>query len=99
MEAVSQSQGFGFVADVEVAEVLEHFQWRTGDEMNRYAKEHAHDIAEELADVLLLGLAYEPRPGIDILQALDAKLTKAEEKYPVEKARGNHMKYTEFAKE
>jgi len=33
---------------------------------------------------------------IDILEALDKKVTKNEQKYPVDKAKGNHKKYTEL---
>jgi hypothetical protein len=33
---------------------------------------------------------------IDVLEALDKKMKKNEEKYPVEKAKGNHNKYSDF---
>ena len=34
--------------------------------------------------------------GIDIERAFDEKMTKNEQKYAVEKAKGNHKKYTEL---
>ena len=33
---------------------------------------------------------------IDILNALEKKITKNEERYPVKKAKGTHKKYTEL---
>jgi hypothetical protein len=33
---------------------------------------------------------------IDVLDALDRKQTKNEEKYPVEKAKGKHTKYNKL---
>jgi hypothetical protein len=33
---------------------------------------------------------------IDILDALERKVRKNEEKYPVEKAKGKHTKYTDL---
>jgi hypothetical protein len=33
---------------------------------------------------------------VDIKEALEKKLLKTEKKYPVEKAKGNHKKYTEL---
>jgi NTP pyrophosphatase (non-canonical NTP hydrolase) len=37
---------------LEANEVLEHFQWRNGAEMDEYVKTHKEEIGEELADVL-----------------------------------------------
>jgi len=34
--------------------------------------------------------------GIDIAQASDKKISKNEAKYPVEKAKGKHTKYTKL---
>jgi NTP pyrophosphatase (non-canonical NTP hydrolase) len=42
-------------------------------------------ISDELADVLILSLSLSDVLGIDISQAVDAKLRKAAEKYPTTK--------------
>ena len=83
---------------LEAAEVLEHFQWKNEMEAVEYVKTHKDEIAEELADVLnyLLLTAYEF--DIDIVEALNKKIDKSENKYPVEKAKGNAKKYTELEK-
>ena len=36
---------------LEASEVLEHFQWKTPDEIKTYIETHRDDIGEELADV------------------------------------------------
>ena len=53
-------------------------------------------IAEECSDVLLYLLLISERCGIDLLAAASEKIARNEEKYPVEKARGNARKYTEL---
>jgi len=36
---------------LEASEVLEHFQWKTPEEIKTYIETHRDDIGEELADV------------------------------------------------
>ena len=36
---------------LEASEVLEHFQWKTPEEIKKYIETHKEDIGEELADV------------------------------------------------
>ncbi len=81
---------------LEAAEVVEHFQWKNGDELKEYVKTHKEHIGEELADVLYWVLLMSHDLGIDINEALEKKMDKNEEKYAVEKAKGNHKKYTEL---
>jgi NTP pyrophosphatase (non-canonical NTP hydrolase) len=81
---------------LESNEVMEHFQWKNKDEMDQHLKDHKEDIGDELADTLYWILLMGNDFGIDILKALDNKLKKIEEKYPVEKSKGNHTKYTKL---
>lgn len=81
---------------LESAEVLEHFQWRNGPELEEYLRKHKDDIGEELSDVLYWIILLSHDLDIDILEALDRKMDKNETKYSVEKAKGNHKKYTEL---
>ena len=55
-----------------------------------------HEIAEELADVLNWVLILSHDLGIDIVEATHKKIDKNDQKYPVERARGNHDKYTAY---
>ena len=78
---------------LEAAEVMEHFQWKSPAEIEEYAKAHRDEIAEELADVAAYLFELADNLGIDLAQALEAKLAKNAQKYPVEKAKGKHLKY------
>jgi len=81
---------------LEAAEVLEHFQWKTPEEIAKYCKTNKDDIAEELADVLNWIVLLSHDLGIDILKASSKKIAKNALKYPVEKAKSNHKKYNEL---
>lgn len=81
---------------LEATEVMEHFQWKSKEEMEKYIVTNKADIGEELADVLYWVLLMSTDLKIDILDALEKKIKKNEGKYPVEKAKGKHNKYTEL---
>jgi len=79
---------------LESTEVMEHFQWKNTEEINKYTKSHKNEIGEELADVLYWVLLMSHDLDIDIIDALDKKIDSNNKKYPVEKSRGKHTKYT-----
>lgn len=81
---------------LEASEVLEHFQWKSSEEVQKHIKEKKEELGEELADVLwyLLVLAHET--DIDVKKALEKKLQKNQKRYAVEKVKGTHKKYTEI---
>lgn len=79
---------------LEATEALEHFQWKSKEEVEKYVITNKTEIGEELADVLYWVLLMSHDLKINITEALEQKLVKIEEKYPVEKAKGNHTKYT-----
>ena len=81
---------------LEAAEVLEHFQWKNEAEIAEYLKTNKEDIGDELADVLWWVLLMSHDLGIDILEASERKIEKTAKKYPVEKSKGRHTKYTEL---
>ena len=81
---------------LEAGELLEHFQWKSADEMSIHVRDHKSEISEEVADIFTFLLEFADDCGIDLVAATYAKLAKSEKKYPVAKARGNHTKYTEL---
>ncbi len=81
---------------IEAAELLELFQWKTGDEATRYAAQNKERVAEEMADVAIYLLELADIVGIDLTRAIEAKLEKNAKKYPVEKSRGVSTKYTDL---
>ncbi len=81
---------------LEAAEVLEHFQWKDKTEIEKYVIEHKSDIGEELADVLYWVLLLAHDLDINLKAAFLRKMEINEKKYPVDKAKGTHKKYTEL---
>jgi NTP pyrophosphatase (non-canonical NTP hydrolase) len=71
---------------VEVAELTEHFLWLTADESRRVVDDPAgrQAVADELADVLNVLLNLSLHTGIDLSDALTAKMVRNVSKYPVE---------------
>ena len=84
--------------NLEAAEVLELIQWQADDEIERLPHRPAarEALADELADVFAYLLLVAEHSGIDLADALHAKLAKNRAKYPVELARGSRAKYTEL---
>ena len=81
---------------LEAAEVMEHFQWKNRKEMEKHLEEKKEEIADELADTLYWILLMSHDFNINVIKALDKKITKNETKYPVEKAKGKHTKYNKL---
>ena len=75
---------------VEAAEVMEHFLWVDNDA----SREVVHDparlaaVADELADVANYLLNFSNVLGIDLSEAIRAKIVKNALKYPADQYRG-----------
>lgn len=78
----------------EAAELMEHFLWDTPEASVERASREA--VADELADIVIYAIEFANITGIDLAQAIEVKMGKNALKYPVEKARGNALKYTEL---
>jgi len=81
---------------LESAEFMEHFQWKSDEEISAYLKDKKNSVSDELADVFYWVLLIANDLDIDIDSALRNKIKKNEAKYPVKKAKGKHSKYTEL---
>jgi len=70
---------------VEAAELLEHFQWKNDEQMREVLMDRARksEISDELADVLIYCLGFSDVLGIDISEAVELKLKKNGERYPI----------------
>jgi len=81
---------------IEAVELLELFQWKDKEQVDRYVADHKDGISDEIADVAIYLFELADNLGIDLPRAIHAKLDKNAEKYPVEKARGVATKYTDL---
>jgi dCTP diphosphatase len=79
---------------VETAELMEHFLWLDGEESRQVAADPAklQAVAEELADVANYVLNLSQVLGIDLSEAIVAKIAKNALKYPAEQYRGRWTK-------
>lgn len=74
---------------IEANELLECFQWSDSD----YDIEH---VKEELADVIVYCRNMLDKLELDEDEIVNAKMSKNEAKYPVEKAKGKADKYNKL---
>jgi NTP pyrophosphatase (non-canonical NTP hydrolase) len=81
---------------VEVAELVEHFQWLSEDATRSLSADKVHKVREEAADVLVYLIRLADTLGIDLAAAARDKIAANALKYPVEKSRGSIRKYTEL---
>jgi NTP pyrophosphatase (non-canonical NTP hydrolase) len=84
---------------VEAAELMEHFQWLTTDASRELAAdpEKVAAVGEELADVIGYSFALANELGLDISNAVRAKMVKNVQKYPAEKYRGRYERPKKIA--
>jgi NTP pyrophosphatase (non-canonical NTP hydrolase) len=77
---------------IEAAELMEHFQWLTTDASRELAAdpEKLAEVGEELADVIGYSFALANELGLDVSEAVRAKMMKNAQKYPAEKFRGRY---------
>lgn len=80
---------------VEVAELLEHFQWMTEAQSRHPSATKTTEIAAEAADVFLYLLQVCDKLNIDLVQASKEKMLLNEQRYPVESTRGSSRKHSD----
>jgi NTP pyrophosphatase (non-canonical NTP hydrolase) len=81
---------------LEATEVLEHFQWKADTELISYGRKYKKEIGEELADVAAYLFELSDNLDVDLGKAIEEKLKKNGEKYPITKAKGKSTKYNKL---
>jgi NTP pyrophosphatase (non-canonical NTP hydrolase) len=81
---------------LEASELLEHFQWKNGKELEEYIQKNKSAIGDELIDILSWVLLISHDLDIDLVQAFYKKKKQDAKKYPAKKVRGKAAKYTEY---
>jgi dCTP diphosphatase len=97
-EQFHHPKDLGVALACEVGEVLEHFRYRTNDEIRASLEDPARTraLAHELADCLWLLLRLADVCGIDLASSLREKVELAALKYPVDQVYGRPDKYTAY---
>jgi NTP pyrophosphatase (non-canonical NTP hydrolase) len=77
---------------VEAAELMEHFLWVEGEASRQVGadRQRLGEVADEIADVACYVLNFCNVLGIDLSEAVTAKIAKNALKYPAEKYRGKY---------
>ena len=81
---------------IEAGELLEIFQWSSDATQGADVERRQEDIRRELADIMIYCLLMANDLGINLEEAITAKIVENGAKYPVEKAKGRREKYTEL---
>lgn len=76
--------------NIESAELLEHFLWKDADSAD------PEKVKEELADIFNYALLLAEKYSFDVSEIVLEKLSQNSKKYPVEKAKGSAIKYTDL---
>jgi NTP pyrophosphatase (non-canonical NTP hydrolase) len=95
-EQFHSPKNLAMALSVEVAEIVEHFQWLTQADSDNLDSDKLAAIKEEIADVMIYLTRLADRLGIDPVLAAEEKMRINEKKYPVEKSKGNAAKYTDL---
>ncbi|MCX5924477.1 MAG: nucleotide pyrophosphohydrolase [Candidatus Dependentiae bacterium] len=81
---------------VEANELLEKFLWITSKASFEEIDKNRQEIEDEVGDVLFSILRFCSVSNIDTTAAFLQKIEKIKLKYPIEKAKGRHDKYTKL---
>ena len=95
-ERFHSPKNLAMALSVEVAELVEHFQWLSEDESGALPAERLAQVREELADVLIYLVRLADRLDVELLAAAREKMVKNALKCPADKACGNNRKYTDL---
>lgn len=80
----------------EAGELMQHFVWQQERQLEERVATRRDEIASEIADVAILLFELADNLGLDLGGVMENKIARNEDRYPVEKARGNNRKYSEL---
>lgn len=91
-EQFHSPKNLSMALSVEVAELVEHFQWLTEAQSLELDAETKTKVTEEIADVQLYLVRLADRLNIDILDAVNNKTKANEQRFTIEKVKGSAKK-------
>ena len=80
----------------EVSEIIEIFQWMSGQESHTLSNEAKIKLREEIGDVVIYLFELANYFNIDPLEAALDKIKINERKYPADIVKGKSNKYTDY---
>ena len=97
-EQFHSPKNLAMALSVEVAEIVEHFQWLTEEQSRTLPPEKLVEVREKIGDVMMYLTELAEKLGVDPVEAAKAKLEINGRKYPAALVRGKASKYTEYQK-
>src|SRR5215213_6846481 len=95
-EQFHSPKNLAMALSVEVAEIVEHFQWLAEEQSKNLPPEKLAEVKDEIGDVMIYLVELADKLGIDPVEAAKAKVEVNERKYPATLVRGKASKYTEY---
>ena len=95
-EQFHSPKNLSMALSAEVAEIVEIFQWLTEEESYKLNTDKLEKVKEEIGDVVIYLAMIADKLGINPIEAAWVKISINEVKYPVDKSKGNPMKYNEI---
>ncbi len=95
-EKFHKPKDLAMAAAIEAAELMEEFLWKNDEEVVNKIRKDKERIADEIADTVVYLMLLADDLEIDMYEAIERKMQKNAEKYPVEKCHGRSTKYTEL---
>ena len=97
-EQFHSPKNLSMAISAEAAELMEHFLWQSADQsrVDIQDPQLRAKVEEELADVFIFAIQFANVAKIDLSAAIQHKMQRNAEKYPVEKAKGRSDKYTDL---
>ena len=80
---------------VEASELVEIFQWLTPEQAEAImSTDEGEHVKEEIADVMIYLIRLADKLNVDLEDAVDDKIIKNGEKYPIDTSKGSTTKRT-----
>jgi len=95
-EQFHSPKNLAMALSVEVAEVVEHFQWLTQEQSRNLGPAKLEEIRDEIADVMIFLVNLADKLGVDPIEAAKEKISKNEKNYPTHMVKGKALKYSEY---
>ncbi len=81
---------------IEAAELLENFLWKTTDQSHDLSDKELARVKDEVSDIFTFLMYLCHGLNINLISETNRKIDENAKKYPVDKAKGNCLKYTEY---
>ena len=89
-EQFHNAKDLALALSIEASELNECFLWKSHNQAK------IEEVKDELADILIYAILFADKYNLNITDIIKEKIEKNAAKYPVDKAKGNATKYTEF---